>query len=71
MVFNIELPFDRIKITAINELYSANPQKANSGTSPNSTVPRSHQTTEEEYSGTLTVTSKPISIVKIDFQVVE
>ncbi|MBQ7010697.1 MAG: hypothetical protein IJN63_03235 [Clostridia bacterium] len=71
MVFNIELPFDRIKITAINELYSANPQKANSGTSPNSTVPRSHQTTEEEFSGTLTVTSKPISVVKIDFQVVE
>lgn len=71
MVFDIDLPFGSIKITGISELYSSNPKKANSGTNPYGTVPRNISPKDEVYSGTVIITSKPISVVRIDFEVVD
>ena len=70
MVFNIELPFGNIRITDLHELYSANPKQANSGVNPFRTMPREISHDDSVYNGTITLTSKPISVVRIDFEVV-
>ncbi|MBQ2733545.1 MAG: hypothetical protein IJF74_05235 [Clostridia bacterium] len=71
MVFDIQLPFEAVKITAISDLFSANPKQANGPQNPYRTIPKNITPEEGVFSGSFTVTSKPISVVKIDFEVVE
>jgi len=71
MVFNIELPFERIKITAVTELFSSDPKLANSKTAPYNTEPKSYKIADKDFNGVITLTIKPISVVKIDFEVTD
>ncbi|MBQ2732524.1 MAG: hypothetical protein IJF74_00040 [Clostridia bacterium] len=70
VVFNIELPFDEIRITGVKELYSPDPKLANSGRAPFNTDPKTYKIADKTFNGTITLTSKPISVVKIDFEVI-
>ena len=71
MVFDIKLPFAGVRISAVTELFSADPKQANSGIDPARTVPKSIACGGGIYSGKMTVTSKPISVVRIDFEAVD
>ncbi|MBQ7011837.1 MAG: hypothetical protein IJN63_09040 [Clostridia bacterium] len=72
MVTNVLLPFDSITVTGFWELYSDDPTAANSAQSPMLVTPRSYSIKKgRTYSGEMKITSKPISVVKIDFKVVK
>lgn len=68
--FDIQLPFDSIEITSIQELWTKNPSVTNSRQRPNKVAPVSYDdllcNVEE---GCFTITTKPVSLVKIDFKV--
>lgn len=68
-VFDVTLPFGAVEITAVTELFTANNTMYNSQTRPTLVKP----TTYDEHCGVaedghLTVTAKPVSLVKIDFR---
>ena len=67
MEFNISLPYDRIRITGVTELHNADPTVANTVKAPNLISPKGYEVEDKIYGGKLTVTTKPISVVKIDF----
>ena len=72
MVTNVLLPFDEITVTGFHELYCDDPTAANSAQSPMLVTPKSYSIKKgRTYSGEMKITSKPISVVKIDFKVVE
>ena len=69
--FDVQLPFDGVEITAIQELWTKNPSVTNSRQRPNKVAPVSYDDllcTAEN--GSFTITTKPVSIVKIDFKVI-
>ena len=67
--FNVQLPFDSWEITSIQELWTKNPSVVNSRQRPTKVAPVSYDdllcTVENSH---LTITTKPVSIVKIDFK---
>ena len=67
MEFSISLPYDRIRITGVTELHNADPTVANTVKAPNLISPKGYEVEDKIYGGKLTVTTKPISVVKIDF----
>ena len=66
--FDIQLPFDSVEITSIQELWTKNPSVTNSRQRPNKVAPVSYDdllcSVED---GSFTITTKPVSLVKIDF----
>ena len=66
--FDITLPFGAVEITAVTELFTPNNTMYNSNARPNMVKPteyNEHCGTVED--GHLIVTTKPVSLVKIDF----
>ena len=72
MITNVSLPFEEISVTKFTELYSDDPRQANSATAPVLVTPRSYSIKKNStYSGEMKITSKPISVCKIDFKVIK
>lgn len=72
MITNVILPFKEISVTSFTELYSDDPTLANSAASPMLVTPKAYNIKKNStYSGEMKITSKPISVVKIDFKVIE
>ena len=72
MITNVSLPFEEISVTKFTELYSDDPRQANSATAPMLVTPRSYSIKKNStYSGEMKITSKPISVCKIDFKVIK
>ncbi len=69
--FSVKLPYERIRITAITELYNEDFTVANTVKVQNLISPKQYETDDTVYSGTLTVTAKPVSVLRIDFEVLE
>ncbi len=67
MEFNVTLPYERIRITAVTELYNEDFTVANTVKAQNLISPKQYTVNDTEYSGTLSVTAKPVSVLKIDF----
>lgn len=65
--YNIELPVSDAKITNVTELWNKSPIAKNSHTSPETVVPVSYDEYNGAFSGTINLTTKPVSLVKIDF----
>ncbi len=63
----INLPTDKAVISDITELWSEDPTKGNSWQEPNKVVPVSYEADKSEF-GTLKITTKPASLVKVEFQ---
>lgn len=69
-VFNVDLPFDEYDISGITELYTYNNTMYNSYTRPTMVKPIDHSDLCTSVGNeTLTVTLKPVSLLKIDFKV--
>lgn len=67
--FDIQLPFDSVEITSIQELWTKNPSVTNSRQRPNKVAPVSYDDLLCTLEGdSFTITTKPVSIVKIDFK---
>ena len=69
--FNVTLPYERIRITAITELYNDDFTVANTVKAQNLISPKQYSFDDKDYSGTLTVTAKPVSVVRIDFEIIK
>lgn len=65
--YTINFPTDKAVISDITELWSEDPTKGNSWQEPNRIVPVSYDGEKSEF-GTLKITTKPASLVKVDFQ---
>ena len=68
--FDIDLPYDKVEITSVTELFTPNNTMYNNNVRPVMVKP----TTYAEYNGIiddghLVITSKPVSLLKIDFTV--
>ena len=68
--FEVHMPYESWEITDIQELWTKNPSVTNSRQRPNKVAPIPHNellcTVE---GGPLTITTKPVSLVKIDFRI--
>jgi len=71
MPFEITLPFSSVRITGISELYSDLNSSFNGKDSPNQITPAYHSKESDSFGGCLFVIAKPISIIKLDFEVLE
>ena len=69
--FNITLPYERIRITSVTELYNEDFTVANTVKAQDLISPKQYTVDGKDCSGTLTVTAKPVSVVKIDFEIVK
>ena len=67
--FNLELPFENVTVTSVTELWHENCVTGNNYANPNKVKPVSFEAGQTSPDGELTVTTKPISVVKIDFTV--
>lgn len=67
--FDLELPFENVTVTSVTELWHENCVTGNNYANPNKVKPVSFEAGQTSPDGELTVTTKPISVVKIDFTV--
>lgn len=68
--FDVTLPFPQVRITSVAELYDPDPSAYNYYTSPDRVVPTTYETAEDSVSeGTVSLITKPISLVRVDFKV--
>lgn len=71
MTFDITLPFEYIKITGVSEIWSSDPTAANTWNDQFRVLPKSYSLKDSKaYTGTISVTTKPISVVRMDFEVI-
>ena len=67
--FDLQLPFENVTVTAVTELWHENCVTGNNYANPNKVRPASYDAGQTSPDGELTVTTKPISVVRIDFTV--
>ncbi|MBQ4074001.1 MAG: hypothetical protein IJD39_02215 [Clostridia bacterium] len=65
--FDITLPFENAKMVKVTELWNEDYSKCNTQAEPNAVVPMEVPFQAQMENGRLTVTAKPVSLVKIDF----
>ncbi|MBQ8802609.1 MAG: hypothetical protein IJZ53_03100 [Tyzzerella sp.] len=65
--YDIELPVSDAKITNVTELWNQSPIAKNTHTSPETVVPVLYDEYNGAFSGIISLTTKPVSLVKIDF----
>lgn len=65
--FDIQLPTGRASITKVTELWHENPLISNSYYEPQNVMPSFMDDYNGEFNGSIALTAKPISLVKIDF----
>ena len=66
-VFDIELPAEWAKVTAVTELWDADPTVSNSFMKTARVQPASYWVYNGAFDGNIELTAKPVSLVKIDF----
>lgn len=66
-IFDIILPFDNVQITRVTELWNENYSKCNTQDEPNAVVPIEVPFDIQPIQRKLSVSAKPVSLVKIDF----
>lgn len=67
LAYDIELPMSNAKITNVTELWNKSPIASNSHSNPEVVVPVEYDDYNETFSGEIKLTTKPVSLVKIDF----
>ena len=67
--FSISLPFDRLTVDAVTELWSENCLAKNNYANPTRITPTEYPGGQVVTGGTMTAVTKPVSLVKIDFTV--
>lgn len=65
--YNITLPTTEAKITGVTELWNKSPIAQNTHTNPETVTPVTYDTYNNAFSGEINLTTKPVSLVKIDF----
>lgn len=69
--FAVELPFANVTVTAVTELWHENCVTGNNYANPKKVAPAEYNAGQFTDDGTLLVTTKPISVVRIDFTVAD
>lgn len=66
--YGIELPMKDAEITNVTELWNKSPIAQNTHTNPDTVVPVEYIDYNTSFSGEIELTTKPVSLVKIDFK---
>ena len=66
-IFDITLPFENAEIVKVTELWNENYSKCNNQATPEAVIPQEVPFEAQIVNGALTVSAKPVSLVKIDF----
>ncbi len=67
--FSISLPFEKVTVNSVTELWNADFSLSNTQQNPTAVVPVDAGIENVETGGLITLTTKPVSLVKIDFSV--
>ena len=69
--FALELPFENVTVTAVTELWHENCVTGNNYANPKKVMPAEYEAGQRIVDGGILVTTKPISVVRIDFTVTD